>query len=112
MIEDEILQGFLEKSAARAMDEIKQDGKLSEANAIPLLLKAQFNHVAHLDLEQTTMRKDIGLELADIRKTMATFVTKAEFNEFKSEINSKLNWAMGALTLLICIVLPIILRFV
>lgn len=107
MIEDEILQGFLEKSAARAMAEIKNEGKLSEANAIPLLLKAQFNHVAHLDLELTTMRKDFTCELAEFRAEINT-----KFADFKSDIHSRLNWFMGLITVLICVVLPIILRYV
>ena len=72
MVEDEILQRFLEKASQRAMDEIKKEGKLSEENAIPLILKAQFNYIAHLDIE-----------LSELRKTV---VTKDEFKSFKTEM--------------------------
>jgi hypothetical protein len=142
MIEDEILQGFLDKSASRAMDEIKKEGRLSEQNAIPLLLKAQFNHIAHLDVELTgirtdftselvairkdftselaairtdftQLRKDVALDMAQLRKDVALDMDRfrKEITQMIHAVDSKLNWFMVLITLIVCIVLPVILEF-
>lgn len=76
-VEDEILQSFLENASKSAMEEIKKEGQLSEKNAIPLILKTQFNHIAHLDRELSHIRET---ELPDIRENM---LTKDEFESFK-----------------------------
>jgi len=54
MLEDQILLNFLESSAKEASEEIRTKGILSEKNAIPLMLKSQFNHIAHLDAKMVT----------------------------------------------------------
>ena len=51
-----ILMKFLDKKALDAEREITEHGTLSEEHAIPLILKSQFNHIAHLDVEITELR--------------------------------------------------------
>jgi chromosome segregation ATPase len=46
-----VLLKFLDRKAKEAEDEIATKGTLSEDKAIPLILKIQFNHIAHLDSE-------------------------------------------------------------
>jgi len=99
--DDNYLFDFLDKDIEEAKQGIKAGNGLTQKGATAMLLKGMYNHIAHLDFE-----------LSDIRKVLNTFVTKADFNEFKVEINSKLNWSLGVMTFLICIVLPIILRYV
>jgi chaperonin cofactor prefoldin len=52
-----VLLKFLDRKAKEAEDEIMSTGVLSEEKAIPLILKVQFNHIAHLDFEITELRK-------------------------------------------------------
>jgi len=52
----EILVKFLDKKVKEAEREIEEKGILSDDKAIPLLLKSQFNHIAHLDSEITELR--------------------------------------------------------
>jgi hypothetical protein len=54
---NDILLQFLTKKAAYAEKEIAEKGFLSEENAFPLMLKSQFNHIAHLDMELTLLRE-------------------------------------------------------
>ena len=54
--DDEVLKGFLENAVHNAKEQIKREGKLTTENAVPLLLKAQFNHIVHLDLEISNLR--------------------------------------------------------
>ena len=53
----QVLLKFLDRRAEEAEKEIEQKGVLSEKNAIPLILKTQFNHIAHLDRELTAFRE-------------------------------------------------------
>ena len=53
----EILLKFLERKCKEAEREIEEKGTLSDDNAIPLLLKTQFNHIAHLDMKLELMDK-------------------------------------------------------
>jgi len=57
MIEDEILQNFLNNAVKKAKEQIEKEGKLTVENAIPLLLQSQFNHVLHLDEEISAIRR-------------------------------------------------------
>lgn len=45
----EILMKFLDRKVREAEEEVTQKGVLSEDKAIPLMLKMQFNHIAHLE---------------------------------------------------------------
>jgi len=53
----QILLKFLERKCKEAEREIEEKGVLSDDKAIPLLLKSQFNHIAHLDFEITALRE-------------------------------------------------------
>ncbi len=44
----DILMKFLDRQVREAEEEITQRGVLSDDKAIPLILKTQFNHIAHL----------------------------------------------------------------
>ena len=45
----EILMKFLDRKVREAEEEVTQRGMLSDDKAIPLILKTQFNHIAHLE---------------------------------------------------------------
>jgi len=89
------------------MDEINNKGTLSEENAIPLLLKYQFNHITHLDIEQSEIRKDMVTELSEIRKDM---VTKDELYDFKSEVRWLFAISLAYITLVLGIVTYLLKR--
>lgn len=102
MLEDQILMGLLNKNAQEAMDEIKTTGTVSQKNAIPLMLKSQFNHIAHLDEKIQKMQEDM--------------VTRTEFNTKFGQIERELGflkWFMMAgfsfMSILIA-VMPIIYK--
>lgn len=95
MFTDEILQDFLDKAVENAKEEIKRDGRLSIDNAMPLLLKSQFNHILHLDRE-----------LSDIRKNM---VTRDEFNRLNTHFNRGLAF-LGLLIAIVGILMPVLLK--
>jgi len=54
-----VLMKFLDKKSKDAEQEISQKGIMSEEHAIPLILRSQFNHIAHLDAELTTFREQV-----------------------------------------------------
>jgi len=64
----EILLKFLERKCREAEKEIEEKGTLSDDNAIPLLLKTQFNHIAHLDMELTTLREIMDKRFEQVDK--------------------------------------------
>jgi hypothetical protein len=73
MINDEILNSLLEKSAKKALDKIRDEGTLTADEAIPLFLKSQFNHIAHLDHSITTIQIMMqNMATKDDIKNMAT----------------------------------------
>ncbi|PKN01658.1 MAG: hypothetical protein CVU77_03895 [Elusimicrobia bacterium HGW-Elusimicrobia-1] len=53
----ELLLKFLDKKCRAAESEIAEKGVLSDEYALPLLLKTQFNHIAHLDTELSALRE-------------------------------------------------------
>jgi hypothetical protein len=59
MIEDQILQEFLENAVQRARRQIQTEGKLTVETAMPILLKSQFNHIVHLDNELKALSERI-----------------------------------------------------
>ena len=64
----EILLKFLDKKCRDAEREIAEKGTLSDENAIPLLLKTQFNHIAHLDEELTNLRQIMDRRFEQVDK--------------------------------------------
>jgi len=67
----EILLKFLEKKCREAEREIAEKGTLSDDNAIPLLLKTQFNHIAHLDMELTGLRELMDKRFEQVDKRIS-----------------------------------------
>ncbi len=68
---------FLNKRSEVALAEIKETGGLSESNAMPLMLKSQFNHIAHLDLKLN----DLELRFSEMNLQMQELVTRKEFQQ-------------------------------
>jgi hypothetical protein len=64
----QILLKFLERKCKEAEKEIEDKGVLSDDKAIPLLLKSQFNHIAHLDSEITALRELMDKRFEQIDK--------------------------------------------
>ena len=102
MINDEILNSLLEKSAKKALDKIRDEGTLTAEEAIPLFLKSQFNHIAHLDqsisaiqvmMENMATKDDIkNMATKDDIKNMAT---KDDITATKDDIR-RLDNSIGA----------------
>jgi hypothetical protein len=115
MIEDEVLQQFLEKACEDAKKYIKEKGVLTTEYAIPLLLRAHYNHIVHLDKEVTEIKE----ELRNIRSVMATkediknMATKEDIKNMatKEDIRTIQYWIAFGFTLL-GIFLPIIMTFI
>lgn len=101
-VEDEILMEFLEKAATKGREEIQTKGTLSAENAIPLMLKSQYNHIMHLDTELTNLRE--------------MMVTKDEFKALTDRVKAFSTHTMIGLTIIgilimaLGIVMPLIIR--
>jgi hypothetical protein len=70
----EILLKFLERKCREAEKEIEEKGVLSDDKAVPLLLKSQFNHIAHLDSEITALRELMDKRFERIEKIIMWLV--------------------------------------
>ena len=77
--EDTIIDDFLENAVQKARQNIKEKGRIETEDAIPLILKLQYNHIAHL-------REDM--------------VTKTEFNAFKQYVEYQFNGLESEIDLL------------
>ena len=65
-----ILMKFLDNKSKEAEQEIARKGFLSEGHAIPLILKSQFNHIAHLDTELTTFREHVDRRFERLERNL------------------------------------------
>ena len=65
----EILMKFLDRKVREAEEEVTQRGMLSDDKAIPLILKTQFNHIAHLEriVDERFEQVDRRFEQVDLR---------------------------------------------
>jgi len=79
--DDKILENFLENAAKKAKRNISEKGKLDTQDAIALMLRSQFNHIAHLRENMVTK-----IEFNAFKAEFNAF--KAEFNAFKAEFNT------------------------
>jgi len=70
----QILLKFLERKCREAEKEIEEKGVLSDDKAIPLLLKSQFNHIAHLDAEITALRELLDKRFERVEKIIMWLV--------------------------------------
>lgn len=81
MIDSNVLHGFLDKLAKDAMEQIEKEGVLSQQNALPFLIKDQYQKINHIeadfvtkfDLEQTNakiddLRYDLFREIKKVEK--------------------------------------------
>ena len=109
MFEEQIIISFLDNAVAKSLENLKQHGQLTTEDAIPLMLKSQFNHIAHLDQEMVTKtefrEKFEGMEnkITGLSEGMENKITglRGEMNSLKSEMKSlksemkSLKWTMG-----------------
>jgi hypothetical protein len=63
-----ILMKFLDKKVREAEDEVTQRGTLSDDKAIPLILKTQFNHIAHLEADIGGLRETMDRRFEQVDK--------------------------------------------
>lgn len=54
MIDSNVLHGFLDKLAKDAMEQIEKEGKLSQQNALPFLIKDQYQKINHIESDFVT----------------------------------------------------------
>ena len=95
---DELLINILDGAAERSLKKIKEAGTITLEDAIPLLLKGQYNHIMHLDKEITEIKKRLdNTATKDDIKNMAT----------KDDIKM-LKWVLGIGLGFISIVLGIL----
>jgi len=87
----EILLKFLDKKCREAEKQIEEEAELSDANAIPLILKTQFNHIAHLEEELTLLREtmDKRFEKVDQRFEQMLVYTDNKFKEILEYTNKR-----------------------
>ncbi|GIV29716.1 MAG: hypothetical protein KatS3mg028_0782 [Bacteroidia bacterium] len=71
----EILLKFLARKVKEAEEEIEKEGKLSDDKAIPLLLKSQFNHIAHLDTEISSIKVLMNEKFKEVDKKFDRLMT-------------------------------------
>jgi len=65
-----ILMKFLDKKVREAEDEVTQRGTLSDDKAIPLILKTQFNHIAHMEADIGGLRETMDRRFGEIKTEM------------------------------------------
>jgi len=54
VIEENVLYGFLEKLNQEALLQIKREGKLTQENALPFLIKDQYSKISLIEKEFAT----------------------------------------------------------
>ncbi|MEW6039987.1 MAG: hypothetical protein AB1633_00510 [Elusimicrobiota bacterium] len=107
---EEILLAFLEKKATEAKREIEEKGILSDDKAIPLLLKTQFNHIAHLDEELSNLREIMDRRFEQVDKRFEQMENKfnGKFEQIDrrfeqidrcfEQVNRKFLWVFSGMT--------------
>ncbi len=78
----DILMKFLDKKVREAEEEVTQKGTLSDEKAIPLILKTQFNHIAHLETEIADIRETMDRRFGEMRTGMDRRFERLERNLF------------------------------
>ena len=95
--EDELISAFLTKSTEKARQKIADEGTLFTENAIPLMLKSQYNHIAHLD-EQMVTKPEFNGEIKSLKEQMVTKPNSMgsknnSMGSKSSSKDSKLRWS-------------------
>ena len=106
MIDDGLINGFLDDSVRKAKENLAKNGQLDLQDAIPLMLKSQFNHIRHLEQEMVTQsyfeqsQKAIESRLSGVEskisdmesKMVTTDLLEHRLSETKNDI---LKWFVG-----------------
>jgi len=101
----EILLKFLERKCREAEKEIEEKGVLSDDKAVPLLLKSQFNHIAHLNSEITALRELMDKRFEQVDKRFEQVDRRFE------RIEKIIMWLVGlGITAWISIIIAIIVK--
>lgn len=79
----EILLKFLDRKVKEAEEEIEKEGKLSDDKAMPFLLRAQFNHITHLDTEISSIKILIDQRFKEVNERFK------EVNERFKEVDER-----------------------
>ena len=74
MFDDKVFDGWLDEQAKKAMDKIANSEAISPEQVTILILKAQTNHFAHLDIElredMKSMNERLSAEMKTLREDM------------------------------------------
>ncbi len=101
MYDDEILKPILDSAGGKALQKIRKESSISLEEAIPLLLRGQYNHIAHLDKEITEIKSQLkNMATKNDIKNMAT----------KDDIR-QLKWIIGIGFSFITLIIGIIALF-
>ena len=105
MFEDQFLNDFIDNAVNRARNNIQQKGKLETEDAIPLMLKSQFNHIAHLEMDMLTKTEfDFKFNQVvlknEFESKVNTLVTKTEFENRINTLVTKVEFDARISTLL------------
>jgi len=103
MYDDEILKAILDSAAEKALQKIKKESSISLEEAIPLLLRGQYNHIVHLDKEITEIKSQLkNMATKDDIRDMATkndiknMATKDDIKDMATKEDIKhLKWMIG-----------------
>ena len=110
MMDEEILEEFLNNAVEKAKEEIRNTGKLSVENAVPLMLKNQYNHIRHLEIHIKI--KHLENHIKHLEENM---VTKEEFKAFKEEFKAFKNsfwWGISIAVAFLTTVMTLLTLFV
>lgn len=76
MIDDELVNSILNAAVTKANENMKKKGTIDLEDAIPLMLKSQFNHIKHLEMNMVTkdqfesLRREMKSELGSLGREM------------------------------------------
>jgi len=74
MFKDDIFENWLDKKANEIMDDLGKGKALSSEEMMILVLKAQTNHFAHLDIElredMRNLREDLTNDMKELREDL------------------------------------------
>lgn len=82
MVDDEIINSFLDGAVNKAKARLEKEGRLDLEDAIPLMLKSQFNHIRHLEMDMVT-KTELKAEILGVK------------SELKDEMRNQLKWIIG-----------------
>jgi len=90
-IDDELIISILDAAVQKAKQNIQKEGVISLQDAIPLLLRGQFNHIRHLEEKMLTKEElnavkiEINNEINSVKKDIASLENKIGSLEKKTD---------------------------